>query len=397
MTMTATYSPEDNKLRLYPVTRLDAETYTRVKAAGFSWAPKQELFVAPAWTPSREDLLLALCGEIGDEDTSLVERAEARAERFEDYAEARKGDAEVAQATADRLADVMQGQPILVGHHSEKHHRRDIARMQDTMRRSVKLWDTATYWQDRAKGAVRAAKYKEAPPVRARRIKGLEADERKQTKMKEQAEAFLRLWGKIEDPDSIKRKDGQPTTVKERALYVANHDHVSACFPLADFPRVPPASQYEGSMSLWSALDGDVITPEQAQAVAIPAHGRMIASCNRWLSLLANRLTYERAMLAESGGIVTDRTGPEVGGACACWASPRGGWSYIVKVNKVSVTVWDNWGNGGGNFTRTIPFDKLCRVMSADEVQAARDTLQLIEVANKIGFVLRNDVERETP
>ena len=30
----ATYSPEDNKLRLYPDERLDAETYARVKAAG---------------------------------------------------------------------------------------------------------------------------------------------------------------------------------------------------------------------------------------------------------------------------------------------------------------------------------------------------------------------------
>ena len=52
-TFTATYSPEDNKLRLYASSRLDADLYARVKAAGFSWAPKQELFYAPAWSPSR--------------------------------------------------------------------------------------------------------------------------------------------------------------------------------------------------------------------------------------------------------------------------------------------------------------------------------------------------------
>ena len=46
---TATYSPEDNKLRLYPSGRLPGDTYARVKAAGFKWAPKQQLFVAPAW------------------------------------------------------------------------------------------------------------------------------------------------------------------------------------------------------------------------------------------------------------------------------------------------------------------------------------------------------------
>jgi hypothetical protein len=57
MNHTATYSPEDNKLRLYPACRLDQDEYNRVKAAGFKWAPKQELFVAPIWTPEREDLL----------------------------------------------------------------------------------------------------------------------------------------------------------------------------------------------------------------------------------------------------------------------------------------------------------------------------------------------------
>ena len=77
--MNATYSPEDNKLRLYSLHRLDPELYARVKAAGFIYAPKQELFVAPAWTPARENLLIELCGEIDDEDTSLVDRAEQRA------------------------------------------------------------------------------------------------------------------------------------------------------------------------------------------------------------------------------------------------------------------------------------------------------------------------------
>ena len=35
-TITATYSPEDNKLRIYASQRLDRETYERVKAAGFA-------------------------------------------------------------------------------------------------------------------------------------------------------------------------------------------------------------------------------------------------------------------------------------------------------------------------------------------------------------------------
>ena len=63
MTYIATYSPDENKLRLYSSTRLDRDLYARVRGAGFIYAPKQELFVAPMWTPEREDLLIELWGE----------------------------------------------------------------------------------------------------------------------------------------------------------------------------------------------------------------------------------------------------------------------------------------------------------------------------------------------
>ena len=362
MTYTATYSPEDNKLRLYSAARLDKETYSRVRAAGFIWAPKQDLFVAPAWTPSREDLLLELCGEIGDEDTSLVERQEQRAERFEDYSESRAKDAERAREAVSAIADnIPFGQPILVGHHSERHARKDAEKIENGMRKAVRLWDTANYWRDRAAGAIRHARYKELPAVRARRIKGLEADQRKHQKQKAEAESFLKAW----------RKDGLTC---ERAGQIANFDHISMCFTKDKYPN----STYDGSMSLWSALDRGTITAEQARDIAIPAHERNIAWNDRWLSHLANRLEYEKAMLADSGGTEADRTRPEVGGACKCWCSWRGGFSTIQKVNKVSVTVLDNWGNGGPDFTRTIPFDKLTGLMSKAEVDTARSEGRLI-------------------
>jgi precorrin-6B methylase 2 len=179
--ITATYSPEDNKLRLYPLHRLDDETFARVKAAGYKWAPRQKLFVAPMWTPQRADLAEELAGDIGDEDTSLCERAEERAERFEEYSDHRKADYEAAHKAVSAIADnIPLGQPILVGHHSEKHARKDAERIDNGMRKAVKMWDTAKYWERRAEGAIRHAKYKESPQVRARRIKGLEADRRKQ-------------------------------------------------------------------------------------------------------------------------------------------------------------------------------------------------------------------------
>lgn len=353
----ATYSCDDNKLRLYPYARLDTATYQRVKDAGFIWAAKQNLFVAPMWTPSREDLLIELCGEVGDEDTSLVERAEERAERFEDLSDKRERDAQRSYEAVSEMANAIPlGQPILVGHHSERRARKDAERIQDGMRKAVSCWETAKYWQDRAQGAISHAKYKERPDVRARRIKTIEADKRKSEKTKAQSEAALKLWSK------------EGLTQKQAEL-IANFDHISCKFPLDKYPRELPASQYEGDMSLWSALTDGVITAEQAAQLAVPAHRRTIAWCERWIAHYDNRLAYERAMYGESGGLPTDRVKPEKGGAVKCWVS-RGNWIEIQKVNKVSVTVLDNWGNGGKDFNRTVKFDDITAVLSKEDYEA---------------------------
>ncbi len=354
---TCSYSPEDNKLRLYPFSRLDSETYERVKAAGFKWAPKQELFVAPMWTPWREDLLIELCGEIGDEDTSLVERQEQRAERFEDLSDKRLQEAERVHEAVSELANgIPLGQPILVGHHSERRARKDAEKIKSGMRKAVSCWETAKYWEQRAKGALHHAKYKELPAVRARRIKGIEADRRKQEKNKKETESLLAFWSK-------------PGLTLSQAKSVANYDHISRCFTLAEYPRELPASQYEGPMSLWSALDDGIINAEQAAEIAMRVHPRTIESCHRWIAHYDNRLAYERAMLDAQGGTVADRTKPEKGGACKCWVG-RGEWIEIQKVNKVSVSVLDNWGNGGPDFKRTVPITDLAAVMSKADYEA---------------------------
>lgn len=396
MNYTATYSPDDNKLRLYSVGRLPADVYARVKAAGFKWAPKQDLFFAPMWTPGREDLLIELAGEIGDEDTSLADRAEQRAERFDEYSEKRAGDAERAREAVAAIADnIPLGQPILIGHHSEKHARKDAERIENGMRRAVKMWETSKYWTDRAAGALAHAKYKERPDVRARRIKTIEADARKQERVVRESTALLTAW---RDPAAVlRKKDGSAPTLRELVIFLGNRD---GGYYRSMYKR---ASGYEGPISLWEAAGGNIdekdpeavaiATPEEICAQAVRNHEGRIKQAQRWLDHYNNRLAYERAMLADAGGTVAQQNGPMKGGACKCWASPRGGWSYIQKVNKVSVTVLDNWGNAGDkdgsrNFTRTIPFDKLADIMSPLEVDNARQGGQLIETDDKTGFIL---------
>ena len=283
--MRATYSPEDNKLRLYTTTRLDDETYKRVAGAGFRWAGAQKFFVAPMWTPAREDLLIDLAGEIADDDITLVDRASERAERFEDYKQSRERDAEQAHKSVASIADnIPFGQPILVGHHSERHARRDAKRIEQGMRRAVQMWDTARYWEQRAAGAIQHAKYKERPDVRARRIKKLESEERKICRDRDKAAAGIKLWEKVHEPDSFKRKDGAPTTFTERALFLAN-------------------TSSGAGYGIWSALKDQKITPEEAQEQALNGFRRSIEWADRWLNHYANRLTYERAMLAASASL----------------------------------------------------------------------------------------------
>lgn len=377
--LSATYSPDDNKLRLYSASRLPTELYERVRAAGFIYAPKQGFFVASMWTPGREDLLIELCGEIGDEDTSLVQRAEERADRFDDYSEKRMRDAQTAKKAVSAIADhIPFGQPILVGHHSERRARKDAERIENGMRRAVQMWETSEYWTRRAAAALNHAEYKERPDVRQRRIKKLESEKRKMERSKADAQNWLKLWS------------AEGLTLEQARqiaggcwLTVTREGATSSGWTAYDVLR-PDDERYKACPA-W--------TVEQVQAVAKRVYPRTIAWCDRWISHYENRLTYERAMLAEQGGGVTDKVGPEKGGACKCWASHRGGWSTIQKVNKVTVTVLDNWGNGGGNFTRNIPFDKLTEVMTAAQVQAAREAGRIVDFPDGTGFILKPETD----
>ena len=193
---------------------------------------------------------------------------------------------------------------------------------------------------------------------------------------------FLDLWQKLQEPNSLTRKDGAATTLRDRALHLARMEDT-----------------FHG---LWAELDRNEVTAEETQRKAIAAHERLQVRCQRWIAHYENRLAYERALQAESGGTATDKTGPEQGGAVRCWCSPAHGraWSYIQKVNRVSVTVLDNWGNGGKNFTRTIPFDKLTHIMTAQQVADARAAGRIVEFDNVLGFALRGiepDTKPENP
>lgn len=79
------------------------------------------------------------------------ERQEARAERYRQYADNADRRATAAfNASNDAVAGIVPGQPILVGHHSEKAHRRAIEKSNDAMSRCVRESEKAAYYRQKA-------------------------------------------------------------------------------------------------------------------------------------------------------------------------------------------------------------------------------------------------------
>ncbi|MDU4943666.1 MAG: DUF3560 domain-containing protein [Mixta calida] len=372
----ATYSPDDNKLRLYSLHRLDEETYQRVKDAGFKYAPRQALFVAPMWTPDREDLLIELAGEIEDEDQTLFDRQEERAERFEEYSEKRAAESGQVLAAVDSLASAIPfGQPILVGHHSERRARKHAQKIENGMRRAVNLFETSEYWERRAEASLRHAAYKERPDVRWRRIKKIEADLRKADRRLQDCQKFIKLWSS----ENLNRA---------MALVIANIDHLHCCFSLEKYPRPPEKSQYEGSRSIWSALEDDIITAEQARDICIPCHERTITRLSRWTAHYRNRIAYERAMLDEHGGVLASDTEMVPGGQ----VKSRGEWLTIIRVNrsggKISSLVTPEYSfMGREGATTTITPDRITeyKAPSAEEAKAAKAAAKRPPIVNYPG------------
>lgn len=172
----ATYSPEDNKLRLYFSERIPKDEWERLKGFGFTWTMKQAeaggCDMVAVWTYAREMVALGLCGEIDDEDQPMAERAADRAARFAGYLAKREGE-------AIEHADRYQAAPDVFGHQSEARAEREAKKAEREAVKAETQWNKAAYWKRRTSGVIAHALHLSAPDVRHRRIKILEAELRK--------------------------------------------------------------------------------------------------------------------------------------------------------------------------------------------------------------------------
>lgn len=173
-----------------------------LRRAGWRWSGYRKMWHRPgAFTRPPAGIVFDDGGEVSFSE-ERAERLEARSEKAAAEASARFG-------AAHRVASVIpMGQPILVGHHSEKRHRRDIERIHRNMDKGIEAQRESERLERASEASARhVARATGDVGLIMRRIKKLEADERAvlarwersgQTPSGEAAEALQHLREEIE-------------------------------------------------------------------------------------------------------------------------------------------------------------------------------------------------------
>lgn len=281
--------------------------------------------------------------DYAEAEAERADRMEGRAERLEARAERKAGESDARYQAAHRIADgIPMGQPILVGHHSERRHRRDIERMHTNMRASVEADKEAKRAADAAASAARHMEARENPRRVYRRIRTQEAELRK-------VERALAASCQYSGARMKERMAGQP----------------------------------------WNCV-GCGAAQEIGADLVVPGHGSPSGRYLEQLTLnkahLEEQLRYWREALQaarDSGADVPPDTDAVKKG---WWIRSWAGWNEVVRVNKVSVTIRDTYGNPSAPadhpsqwFTRTITLDDVreIRETSPFAVPAPADAVEL--------------------
>jgi hypothetical protein len=108
-----------------------------------------------------------------------AERVEARVERLGERAEKKEAAGDARRNAERQIANGMPfGEPIKIGHHSERAHRRAFDRMDSHRRQAMQLHDYARHLAGRADGALANERAKYDPRAIMRRVERLKADRR---------------------------------------------------------------------------------------------------------------------------------------------------------------------------------------------------------------------------
>jgi hypothetical protein len=127
--------------------------------------------IAEASTPETESALKE-DEPIAKGPNPYEQKKAARIERQRGRAAKLRGEAEGAHASAKAIGDMIpMGQPILVGHHSQRRHERDIGKIDKAMRKSVELTREADTLERRADKAEKSSTISSDDPEAVPKLK----------------------------------------------------------------------------------------------------------------------------------------------------------------------------------------------------------------------------------
>lgn len=124
---------------------------------------------------------------------SYEQRQEERRERYEAKAAAARTESAQYRQRADQISGfIPMGQPILVGHHSEKRHRRDLDRLHTLAGKEFGAMDKAKHYAEKAASVGTGGVSSDDPDAVGKLREDLEAREQRQSHMKAVNAAFKR-------------------------------------------------------------------------------------------------------------------------------------------------------------------------------------------------------------
>lgn len=162
------------------------------------------------------------------------ERIERRAEKRREWAESRSRKAEQRERAAKAISDnIPLGQPILVGHHSEKRHRKELARIQggfEAAHEHRKMASEHAYKADGIDRQLDASIYSDDPDA-------VEALEAKAARLEAEADRCkaINKAARLGGPGWVERID-PPLTDEERAEIISNAKYSTGVSARQPFP-----------------------------------------------------------------------------------------------------------------------------------------------------------------
>jgi len=173
----ASYNMATGWLRIVFDEKPSRETLNKLKSEGFRYRPRSRAWTAKQNT-TREALIESMAGKV--EEVNISVNNEKKADFYNQKADKLREESKERYGKAKQLSDFIPiGQPILVGHHSERKHRSDLNKIDKNYKKSFELGDQAKKAQATADRYQAKAEGKENPVTILNRIEKLEKDIKK--------------------------------------------------------------------------------------------------------------------------------------------------------------------------------------------------------------------------